>query len=55
MDHRKDNGYYDEFMSEIFVDERWFYVNQETLRYYIVDGDKEEVYRPVQHKSHIKR
>ena len=54
LDHRKDNGYYDEFMSEIFVDEKWFYVDQETLRYYVVDGE-EEVYRPVQHKSHIKR
>ena len=54
LDKRKANGLYSEMLDEIHVDEKWFFLDELTMTYYLADGEQPK-HRSVQHKSHIQK
>jgi hypothetical protein len=47
-------GFFDAFFNQVHIDEKWFFVCQETLRLYLTEGEVPPI-RRVGHKSHIEK
>ena len=51
-------AYFHDQLDELHVDEKWFFLSKETLRYYITEREKDEnevVKRKCRHKNHIEK